>query len=227
MSQETLKFSYILVNKKNSDFELIQACATLFSTNYGVWSEYVSYPLTSGANIKLSAKRLKDQYLFNDNCYIVGAYLDLKLVGHAIYTIFDSKSIGKVCWITQLVVDKEYRNHKIGQTLIHMSIGTEWNACGIISSHPYAIKALEKATKMKCNPKIISKYAPDIIIDSKIPYIHDSKLDCTEEYSLINTNFYVDHTEVLSILEAMNEKDWKLGFKLPDGNEFFGFILNL
>ncbi|KAI1693456.1 hypothetical protein Ddc_22810 [Ditylenchus destructor] len=68
--------------------ELLQRCAELFSENYGTWSEKGPRP---GGKIRMSADRLKKDYLFNtDYCSLITAelYPNKDLVGHAFICTF-------------------------------------------------------------------------------------------------------------------------------------------
>lgn len=119
----------------------------LFSKDYGIWGPKGFKP---GGNVKLSDQRLKEKFIFNETCSICVAKHNDRLVGYSIYTKFICAYRGKVVWITQLVVDSNFRGQKIAQNLIHRSLDTNWTICGLVSSHPYAIRALEKATRLKC-----------------------------------------------------------------------------
>ena len=59
----------------------------------------------------------------------------------------------------QLVVHTDYRNQNVAKQLLY-SIWCESSnfAWGIVSSNPYAIRALEKATRRRSSPKIIRKH---------------------------------------------------------------------
>lgn len=199
---------------------VLKECAELFSKDYGKWG---SKGIKPGSNIKLSAQRLKSQYIFDKTCYICIARLNHLLVGQAVYTKFTSP-FGNVIWVTQLVVDSNYRGKKIAQNLLLHSQDTEWSIFGLVSSHPMAIRALEKATGLKCQPNQIQEYANDLLANCDIPYIQGARLICDKKQSLIDTNFFVDHTEVLDLIEREKEKsEWLLG-DLLDGYEFFAFV---
>lgn len=94
-------------------------------------------------------------------------------------------------------------------------------AWGLMSSHPYAVRALESATQRKCDPRMISTYAKDLIIASGIPHFQKCQIDIKESRSLIHSNFFVDHTEVNEIVVRLGN-EWKLG-TLGEGDEFFAF----
>jgi len=90
-----------------------------------------------------------------------------------------------------------------------------------VSSHPHAVRALERAKSKSCDPKEISKHAESLITASGITYVQGCPLVLSADCSVINTHFFVDHTEVNELLNK--ESDWKLG-PLNDGEEFFAFV---
>jgi len=164
---------YSIIPKTEINDDLIIVCSHLFNTNYGKWSEKGFKP---GENIKISIensgiKTIKENMLFNDQCGIVTAKLSNQLVGYCFYSKFIDNKIGKICWITQLVVDKNVYfeiNHNLSQNkcknenfyicitknVIYHCFGLDCNVCGLVSSHPHAIRALEKATGYLCESKI-------------------------------------------------------------------------
>ncbi|KAJ6625205.1 hypothetical protein B0H10DRAFT_2212210 [Mycena sp. CBHHK59/15] len=66
----------------------LEACASLFSTNYGVWSLLVSAPLKPGACVKMAAIRLRTQCL-SDPAHSMPALCTVNeaIVGHAFGTL--------------------------------------------------------------------------------------------------------------------------------------------
>jgi hypothetical protein len=108
-------------------------------------------------------------------------------------------------------------------------------AWGLASSHPYAIRTLERVTGRRCDPLLIGKYARELIKSSQIPYFQSCAFSISlatddQKKSIVHSNFFVDHTEVNRILvkemEGQNEKAWMLGSTLEDGDEFFGFTFS-
>ena len=51
----------------------------------------------------------------------------------------------------------------------------------------------------------------------------DCRLQIDADQAIIDTTFYVDHSEVNSFLEK--EEDWHMG-PLKDGEEFFAFVFS-
>lgn len=169
----------------------------------------------------MSPQRLRSQVLFDSNCGVTIAQLDDILVGHAFYSKFVDNILGKVCWITQLVVDSNIRNRGVAKNLLNISFDPDCRICGLVTSHPFAIRSLEKATGFKVEPTIISAFAPSLIQSTSIPYIRDRPVYCSNTNCVIDTEFFVDHTEILQLLEK--EPNWIMG-DLPEGHEFFAFV---
>lgn len=193
----------------------LEACATLFSEHYGVWGPAAKTP---GDRVRLSPARLKVQCLFNESCTLTTATDNGKLLGHVFSTKFQYHG-DVVSWITQLVVHSDYRNKGIASTLCRMAwnIQTEF-ACGLVTSHPHAVRALERATQKRCDPALIQPHAESLIGACGIPYLAGCRLPRPEESCAVNTGFFVDHTEVNLLLA--NTRGWRLG-SLQDGEEFF------
>lgn len=143
-----------------------------------------------------------------------------ELVGHAFVTTFKYGDYGAVSWITQLVVSVNYRSHGIAGRLCRLGWASCKNdfACGLVTSHPHAVRALERATVRLCDMDGVKQHAAGLIAASGIPYVQG----CTVADCKIDTQFHVDHTEINEFIRQ--EKNWMLGGKdLPDGKEFFAF----
>ncbi|GAM24753.1 hypothetical protein SAMD00019534_079280 [Acytostelium subglobosum LB1] len=213
--------NYHILQADSLTDDQIQQCANLFSTKYGVWSKHVQPPLQPGKNVRLTANKLKKQFLFDDQCYASLAIDNGEHVGHALYRVFSTPELGEVRWITQLVVKREHRHRGIGQQLVYNCLGTTWRAAGLASCNPYAVKALERASGLKCNLELSQQHGPSILQCSNLSYLPkevDVHVNALQSHSYIDTNYFVDHDEVL---DALNKVDiWRLGDNLPEGYEF-------
>lgn len=190
---------------------ILACCSELFSTWYGTWGPLGYSP---GNSVKLSVKRLINDYLTDEYCGISLAVLDNICIGYAIYKRFNHP-LGKMCWITQLVVNPTYRKLGCATQLIQQAANGCIGVC-IVSSHPGAIKAVEKAMNNVYNTQAVELYGKSFIQHANIPYIKPESLD-VNNYK-INTQFYVDHTEINQIIA--NDECWGLGY-LDDGEEYF------
>lgn len=93
----------------------------------------------------MSASRLGEQYLpENSRSTFAQLKIDGILVGHAFASHWNCGDY-QVCWVTQLVVHRQYRRDRVA-TMLLIGIHHETdNVFGIMSSHPGACKALARA----------------------------------------------------------------------------------
>ena len=238
--------SYTLLRYSFVTDEILEKCSTLFNNNYGIWSEdaphHSNNVLKAGARVRMGVKRLRELILFNDRCFLITAEVHSsgnnqpQLIGHAFCTWANYNRLkGNAVWITQLVVSSSHRGRGIAGTLLSLAKNSVEDVAvtGLVSSHPYAIRALSNAcNRINLDLKFIGDHAKDVIRACDIPYLSNIQLigpifnkqssstvnSNQQPVSLVNTDFFVDHKEVLAILKHLNEK-WKLG-SLLDGHEF-------
>lgn len=135
---------------------MLGEAAKLFNENYGIWGERSHNPgkhdttsllfclsdVLLGKPVKLSARRLREQYLPDPatiSCY-VRVTVDGNLAGNAFACRW--KHDGKnICWITQLVVDRNYRERGLASGLLRSIRFDTDDMYGIMSSHPAACMA--------------------------------------------------------------------------------------
>ena len=115
-------------------------------------------------------------------------------------------------WVTQLVVKEEYRHQGIATQLVTRSWTKDVISGGLVSSNPYAVRALERASQRKCTPHLMAQCAEELVQNSQIPYVQNCELVITNSKSIISTKFYVDHIEVNKVL--CDSSEWKLGSSL-------------
>ena len=242
---------------------MLEEAAVLFSENYGIWGEsatgkfakpgklpqlnltFVHQP-SAGSRVRLSKDRLRTQCLpDNATCSYVRVTVDGKLAGNAFACRWkvNNKS---VCWVTQLVVDRNYRERGLAKGLLNQLRQDDVDMYGLMSSHPAACMAAAKAfggkhteahngSTLKTIGSIetvrlgfIGKYAQEIMEASPIGYVKDAKLrgsvftpnDTTGLVSSVDSGFFVDHAEPLEALAWVREDmEWPLG-ELFNGHEF-------
>ncbi|CAG8136132.1 unnamed protein product [Penicillium nalgiovense] len=184
--------------------------------------------------VKLSARRLRQQYLPSATDTIVSYYVMVTVDGYLADNTFACrwKCDGMtVCWVTQLVVDKDYRDIGLASGLLRSLRKTTDDIYGIMSSHPAACLAAAKSfgtTIEKISLDFIGKKGYGIMKSSPVPYIQDATLRGTifqpEDTSGlvlgVNTSFFVHHEEPQKVLQVVRENlQWPLG-DLPDGHEY-------
>lgn len=207
---------------------LLNEMVNLYSNHYGTWSKKGIRP---GNNIRLSAKKL-EEWLKSDYVTVYYALLEDKtLIGYAIAFSKKEKDYGVITWVTQLVVHKEHRKKGIAERLLFSIWGfSDHYAWGIVSANPYAIRALEKATRRRTKTIRIKKNSKKLLSVGKlnIPFVHEDTILCVDEkQSVINTEFYVDHSDTVNMLNNVTKDDlpWELGY-IDEGWEWFAFTFN-
>ncbi|KAF2191260.1 hypothetical protein K469DRAFT_720250 [Zopfia rhizophila CBS 207.26] len=215
--------------------DMLQEASKLFSENYGVWSEHAA-KLTSefakaGSRVRLSKEKLRSEYILEGtSCSYVRVSVNGYLAGNAFACRWNLN--GKtVCWITQLVVHRDYRERGLAVGLLNELKQDGDDVYGVISSHPAACLAAAKAfgsSITNISLDFIKENAESIMKASPVRYVRDAELrgklfnpeDDSGLVSSVDTGFYVDHEEPLEALTWVRESmDWPLG-ELLDGHEF-------
>lgn len=210
-----------------SNEKLLTQCSNLYSNHYGIWSNKGIHPKK---RIKLSNNRLRE-WLENDYVTLYYATHKEEIIGYAISFSKNEYDFGIVTWVTQLVVHIDYRKHGIAKNILYSIWGLSNHfAWGIVSANPYAIRALEKATRRRAVPMRIKKNAIKLrnIGRKNVPFINeDTVFRITETSSSVNTNFFVDHSDTIKMLENVITKEvpWNLG-DIEEGWEWFAFTFN-
>lgn len=205
----------------------VKEFADFYSKHYGEWSE--SSPLQG--NVTLSVKRLR--YYLDEKSFVFYARLkkDSSLIGYAIaeQEYIDNKK-KMIIWVTQFVVHKDYRNRMVGFDLLSFVWGlSDAYAWGLVTANPYAVRALEKATRRRCEPKIISNHLKELMNFGELyVWYIDSNTQCTvsDSIAIIDTKFQVDHSDNPErIKNVTRETPWTMG-DLPEGHEWLAFVFN-
>jgi 2-polyprenyl-3-methyl-5-hydroxy-6-metoxy-1,4-benzoquinol methylase len=219
------EYEWHLGGFSSNNEKLLDECATLFSTHYGKWS--TASPYKPGEHIRLSKTRIRER-LKNPNSAVYMARCNGELIGYAIAIRLNIPNYGNVSWVTQLVVHIDYRNKNIAKNILHSIWGySDDFAWGLVSAGPYAVRALEKATRRRCDPLRIKKDIDKILIAGidLVPYIHKNMERLVDNHtSMINTEFFADHSDIDSMLDSVTSEDvvWKLG-QLKEGWEWLAF----
>ncbi|MBI2787305.1 MAG: GNAT family N-acetyltransferase [Elusimicrobia bacterium] len=205
--------------------ELIEELSDFYSAHYGKWS--AQSPVNPGQFIKLSAARIRE-WLSPPNVSIALAKLNGELVGYAIAVQTKVEDFGVVSWVTQLVVHEEHRHRGVGKELLFSIWSFTDNAAwGLITANPYAIRALEKATRRRCLPQRIAKNKRRLLKlgGDTVPYVKTAaEVEIGTAVSRINTKFHLDHSDISQMLAQATslEAPWMLG-SLDEGWEWLAF----
>jgi 2-polyprenyl-3-methyl-5-hydroxy-6-metoxy-1,4-benzoquinol methylase/GNAT superfamily N-acetyltransferase len=196
---------------------LLKECQQLFKGHYGCWSSKGAHP---GQAINLSIAMLR-QYLVGDNAWIATARDNGDLIGYAMVVVVPSPQ-GPISWVTQLVVHADYQNQLVGSTILNSVWGfSNHYAWGIASANPYAIRALEKATRRRCDPAYIKDRLPTLQrVLRQIPYLSEAPIDLDATRSIVDTGFYQDLSAVPKRLDRVKATGtWHLG-NIDEGQEW-------
>ncbi|KAF2829558.1 hypothetical protein CC86DRAFT_287013 [Ophiobolus disseminans] len=197
-------------------------CAATFSAHYGVWSARAQAELAQivpeGAN----------------NILIIAVTKLGSQVGHCFVSQWRHRD-DRVWWITQLVVQPEYRDQRRATRMLqalvkHYDIGRNSqhkDFVGVLSSNPYTICAVlrvfgrgieslpskpelegQRGSSRKAHyPMHPSEHAP-LMQTSPVDYVRNAKVHRT--VLVADTNFFIDHTvrnwAVRTISYAMNKQ---------------------
>ncbi|MBF0310525.1 MAG: GNAT family N-acetyltransferase [Magnetococcales bacterium] len=203
--------------------ELIDEYAKFYSEHYGYWQS----PAAPLKRIKLGSEHLK-KWFTDERSQVAEARLQNELIGYAI-SIQAKTAKGKIIsWVTQLVVHSDHRQKGVGKELLFSAwCFSDHFAWGLLSSNPYAVRALEKATRRRCDPARIHKNRK-MLFNFGLQHVWYIKPDTCwttgENASIIDTTFNVDHSRLPEMIEHVTspEKPWLLG-ELPDGWEWAAF----
>lgn len=199
---------------------VLESCSFNFSNFYGIWQD------KGRGRVKMSKAALARSYLDENSQLVVAFDKDPEhIIGHAFFKVFHSASLNRdVTWITQLVVRTDYRGRKVAQRMLNVAIPPNVKCAGLVTSHPHAVMALERAMRKKVDPAICKLIAPKVIAESHIDYLQNCDMVLGGDSCLVNTNFQVDHAEPEEALAAIDQADWALG-GLLDGHEFVAIIV--
>ena len=208
--------------------DLLNKCSVLYSNHYGVWSR--QSPTNPGERISLSPAKIKE-WIISNYSVIVYAELNDEIIGYAIAIQKKTNKHRVISWVTQLVVHSEHRHKDIGKTLLFSIWGfSNQYAWGLTTASPYAVRALEKATRRRCLPPRIKKnkiLLKNVGVEC-VPYVRSEQDIVIDDHaSKINTEFYVDRSEMSEMLENVMtiENPWLLG-SLEEGWEWFAFTFH-
>jgi hypothetical protein len=207
---------------------LVDECVKLFDENYGVWGALAHKAhshLHEGARVSMTPEMFRKQGLFDKCCSLVTTKRDNQIVGFALATTWNVGG-DRVCWVTTLVVKREERR-KWYATSLMMELARQFPGYvfGTASAHPAAIWALEAIGRVDF--EFVKRRLPDVLSHSPVQYLHNSKPhgslfdNNTKDgtYCSIDTQFFVDHTEPLTILDQIPRNNWPYG-SLLEGHEF-------
>jgi len=208
--------------------DLIAELATLYSAQYGTWS--LSAPHNPGKRVKLSPQRVQ-ALLSPKAARLAYATYGNVVVGYAIAIQAKIPKYGFISWVTQLVVHEDHRRKNVGKSLLFaIWTFTDHFAWGLLTANPYAIRALEKATRRRCQPERILKNRKKLktVALQYVDYVNSgTEIEVNRHVSKINTRFPLDHLTLSRMLSDVTKPNipWQLG-AIEEGWEWFAFTFH-
>ena len=196
---------------------LLKSCCQLFNNHYGIWSNRGPRP---GQRICRAQTDIRE-YLQGSSAWIATAHVGGRLIGYGCIVTVPC-SHGPISWVTQLVVHTDYQNQRIGSTILKAAwLDSDRYAWGIASANPYAIRALEKATRRRCEPAQIKQRRKTVDkILRNIHYLRGCEVTLSDTVSVIDTKFFQDISTIEEKRRLIEQKDlWRLG-RLEEGKEW-------
>lgn len=169
------------------------------------------------------------ELLASPDSFLAAAELpDGEIVGYCVAVYAEAPEVGgRIAWVSQLVVGEAFRNEGIATNLLY-SIWqfSDRYAWGMVSASPYAIRALESATRRVCRLSEIRKHGNEVLrqLRGHVSYLPE-RLE--EEDGLlravVDTEFFVSHKNLDDERRraARGERPWPLG-DISEGEEWFG-----
>jgi SAM-dependent methyltransferase/GNAT superfamily N-acetyltransferase len=208
--------SFAWVESKDVPDETLWECSALYSGHYGIYGD--GHP-RSGDPVRMSPARLR-ALLDDPGAWAALARLPGQLVGYAFVVRGALPSGGVVSWVTQLVIHKDYRHREVATRLLRAAWGLSDDfGWGLVTANPYAVRALEAATRRRCDPLVIHPHlrALQEFGVAHINYLAGKNWQVDDRRSIVDTQFFVSHEHLGDMMErsCSKEKPWKLGDLAP------------
>jgi 2-polyprenyl-3-methyl-5-hydroxy-6-metoxy-1,4-benzoquinol methylase len=204
------------------DVSLLQSCARLFSSAYAIWGPSSGTP---GQRVKIGSAHVRE-LLDSDNAYLLCAFDENVLVGYAIVLRFEGSNGHRVAWVAQLVVHETYRKSRVATTLLFSAWQfSDYDVWGLVTANPYAVRALETATRRPCRQKVIVDEGRQVLRDlgGFLDYL-PSEFDIADGVTVpsVDTAFPIDLTDMDEMRRgaARSDRPWNLG-TISEGHEWF------
>lgn len=207
-----------------ADDDLIAQCIELYGTHYGQWGPKGENP---GGAIRIPRGKFLD-LLSNEAARLSCAFDENRLIGYCVAVRSDFPGRGRVAWVSQLVVHQTYRNARVATRLLysvwHFSDCYAW---GLVTANPFAIRALETATRRPCRSALITKQGPAVLehMTVHVPYLRAQLVENDEGHPQprVDTEFFIDHQGIgkMRDMAARGDRPWALGH-LAEGEEWLG-----
>ncbi|KAJ5894876.1 hypothetical protein N7495_006567 [Penicillium taxi] len=230
--------------------DIVEDAANLFSSNYGVWGPIAEQkmcpttkdnkkvaigplPFKQGQQVTMGLLAFKHQFLPpNGHNILIQMREQGHLLGYLVATRWDHKG-RNVVWVTSLCANAKCRHWGVATKLLRMVRHGKPAMCyGILSPHPYAIRAAVRAWGNwpgDLDLTVTKRYAQLVMPSSPVRYVRKARLhgalfdESVHDWavSCVDTNLWIDQEEVVAALAKIckNNIPWPFG-NLPNGHEF-------
>jgi 2-polyprenyl-3-methyl-5-hydroxy-6-metoxy-1,4-benzoquinol methylase/GNAT superfamily N-acetyltransferase len=201
---------------------LVAECLDLYAKHYGRWGEAAEKP---GERVRISEEAFLER-ISDDDVWLACAFKDGQLIGYCVAVRSELAGKGRVAWVSQLVVHQTYRGARIATRLLY----SVWQfsdcyAWGLATANPFAVRALETATRRPCRARLISENGPEILghVREHVSYLPE---DIVRDQGgrprpRVDTEFFLDHEGIpeMRLLAARGDRPWALG-DVGEGEEW-------
>jgi len=210
---------YFFIHTAEVDDHLLYDCAALLVDNNAALQHNAQVDEQAIAS---EISRLQSQFLVSDDCFIViavdgssGQHIGQAFCVH--FNVAVGLRMDRVLFFTQLVVDRSFRRSGVATQLCKMA-RAHYNAdsFGIISSSPYAIRALQRACGLDLSSSISMELGPKVFENCPVPCVRNAVPKFGNERCVVVTNSSLSHEHV----DLQLNDGWPFG-TVKDGEEFF------
>ncbi|MBN1609253.1 MAG: class I SAM-dependent methyltransferase [Polyangiaceae bacterium] len=173
----------------------------------------------------MSSSRFRS-ILDDDAVRLARAHDGDKLAGYCVAVRIDIPEHGRLDWVSQLVVHREYRKLRVATNLLY-SIWqfSDCFAWGLATANPFAVRALETATRRPCRASLITARSALVLkyVRSHVGYLPPGLIiEDDQPQPRVDTQFFIDLTDVPDMRKraARADRPWALGDLAP-GQEWF------
>jgi 2-polyprenyl-3-methyl-5-hydroxy-6-metoxy-1,4-benzoquinol methylase len=206
-----------------ADDRLVDDCIELYAEHYGTWGPNGPNP---GEPVRIERERFLS-LLRDDAAWLACAFADDALIGYCAAVWAEIPDKGRLAWVSQLVVHSSYRKARVATTLLYSVWHfTDFYAWGLATANPFAIRALETATRRACRAALITKRGGEVLDHARrhVPYLPPRLVEeGGRPRPRVDTRFFLDHRAVPAMqqLAARGDRPWALG-QITGGEEWLG-----